>query len=235
MAEKTFVLVHGAWHGGWCWKRVAERLRAQGHTVYAPTLTGVADRFHAATPDTGLATQIDDIVHLIRWEELSDVVLVGHSYGGLVISGVAEKAEQAISSIVYLDAFVPENGQALVDMTGGASGEKIRKAAADGETTLPPIPSHVFKANEADAAWIDRMCTPHPIRCFIDPVTLTGARERIARRTYILASVYGGATFVPTHARLKNDPAWRTYEIPCGHDVMVDMPERLTEVLLEVA
>jgi pimeloyl-ACP methyl ester carboxylesterase len=234
MAGRTFVLVHGAWHGGWCWKRVATLLRAKDHHVYTPTLTGVADRSHLLSPDISLATQVDDIVQLMRWEELSDVVLVGHSSGGVIISGVAEKMENAIASLVFLDAFVPENGQSVVDiMANGESAERIHAAARDGAITLPPIPASVFKVNDADAAWVDRMCTPHPIRHFTDPLTLTGARERIPRRSYILATVNNGATFVPTHERLKNDPTWRTYEIPCGHDVMLDMPERLADVLEE--
>ncbi len=232
---KTFVLVHGAWHGGWCWRRVADRLEQQGHRVYAPTLTGVADRSHLLTADISLATQITDIVNLMKWNDLTDVVLVGHSYGGLVISGVAEQMEHAIASIVFLDAFVPENGQSLVDLTGGMSADRIREAKRNGAIAVPPIPSSVFKVNELDAAWVDKMCTPHPIRCFLDAIPLAGARDRIARKSYILASVYAGSTFVPTHARLTKDPSWRTYDVPCGHDVMLDMPDRLTEILLEVA
>jgi pimeloyl-ACP methyl ester carboxylesterase len=234
MAGKTFVLVHGAWHGGWCWKRVAVLLRANGHHVYTPTLTGVADRSHLLSPDIGLDMQIDDIVQLVRWEELNDVVLVGHSSGGVVISGVAEKIENSIASLVFLDAFVPENGQSVVDiMANGANAERIRAAARDGAITLPPIPASLFKLNDADEAWVDRMCTPHPILHFTDPVMLTGARERVPRRSYILATVNDGETFVTTHARLQNDPAWRTYEIPCGHDVMLDMPQQLADVLEE--
>ena len=124
--RKTFVLVHGAWLGGWCWDRVADRLRAKGHRVYAPTLTGVADRSHLLAPDISLATQVTDIVNLIKWHDLSDVVLVGHSYGGFVVSGVAEQMEQAITSIVFLDAFVPDDGQCLVDLTVPESGARIR-------------------------------------------------------------------------------------------------------------
>lgn len=233
VANKTFVLVHGAWHGGWCWNRVATLLRGRGHTVYAPTLTGVADRSHLLSADITLDTHVDDIANLLRWEELSGVVLVGHSSAGVVISGVAEKMEQAIESLVFLDAFVPENGQSVLDIGSRTNAERIGTAQRNGAITVPPIPAAVFKVNAADAAWVDRMCTPHPIRHFTDPVTLTGARERIARRSYILASVNAGATFVPTHARLGKDPGWRTYEIPCGHDVMLDMPERLAEILEE--
>src|SRR3984957_20745503 len=109
----TFVLVHGAWHGSWCWKRVRQALQAAGHNVFTPTLTGVADRSHLLSPDVNLDTHIDDVVNLIRWEELSDVVLCGHSYGGMVITGVADALSDRIRSLVYLDAFVPKDGEAL--------------------------------------------------------------------------------------------------------------------------
>src|SRR5580698_7000937 len=112
----TFVLVHGAWHGAWCWRRVAAMLRRNGHDVFAPTLTGVAERSHLLTPHINVDTHILDVVNLMKWQELKDVVLVGHSYGGMVISGVAEKMEKSIASFVMLDAFMPENGQAVIDM-----------------------------------------------------------------------------------------------------------------------
>ena len=143
--------------------------------------------------------------------------------------------ERSIASIVFLDAFVPQDGQCLLDLTAPESSDRIRSAAKAGSTTVPPIPAAYFKVNEMDAGYVDKMCTPHPIRCFLDPLPLTGARERIARKSYILATVNAGITFVATHDRLKNDPAWKTYGVPCGHDVMLDMPDRLTEILLEVA
>jgi pimeloyl-ACP methyl ester carboxylesterase len=150
---KTFVLVHGAWHGGWCWRRVADLLQKQGHKVFTPTMTGLGERSHLLNDKVNLATHIADIVNVIKWEGLSDVVLVGHSYGGVIISGVAEQMRDTIGSIVFLDAFVPEDG-----------------------------------------------------------VPFDGARERL--------EAAGG---------------WRVYELPCGHDAMVDMPDRLTEILVEVA
>lgn len=107
----AFVLVHGAWHGGWCWKRVRSALAAQGHQVFTPTLTGLAERSHLLTRHVNLETHIQDVVNLIRWEELSDVVLCGHSYGGCVVSGVADRMPASIRSLVYLDAFVLEDGE----------------------------------------------------------------------------------------------------------------------------
>ena len=128
----TFVLVHGAWHGAWCWRRVARLLTQSGHEVFAPTLTGVGERSHLLTPDVGLDTHVLDIVNEMKWQELNNVVLVGHSYGGMVISGAAEKMEKAIASIVMLDAFVPEDGQAIVDLQPPAMRETIAAAQRAG-------------------------------------------------------------------------------------------------------
>src|SRR5580700_6619085 len=112
----TFVLVHGAWHGGWCFARVAEILRAQGHRVFTPTLTGLGERVHLASTEITLSTHVTDIVNVVRYEDLHDVVLLGHSYGGMVISGVVEVVPERVGALVYLDAFVPENGESLLDL-----------------------------------------------------------------------------------------------------------------------
>jgi len=230
----TFVLVHGAWHGAWCWQRVARLLRAKGHDVYTPTLTGVGERVHLATPETDLHTQIMDVVNEMKFHGLSDVVLVGHSYGGLVVSGVAEKMEKAIGSFVFLDAFFTDDGQSLTDMQPPAAAEAFAAAERAGQTTMPPRPAAMFHVNEKDRAWVDSLCVPHPIKCFTQKLTLTGARERIARKTYIRASAYPNVPFDTGRAKAQA-AGWRVYDIPCGHDIMVDMPERLAEVLEEVA
>jgi pimeloyl-ACP methyl ester carboxylesterase len=230
----TFVLVHGAWHGAWCWKRVARLLRAKGHDVFAPTLTGVGERSHLATAKVDLDTHIMDVVNEIKWQELSNVVLVGHSYAGLVASGVAEKIEKSIASIVLLDAFYTDTGQALTDLQPAATRDAILAAELKGETTLAPRPAAFFHVNENDKAWVDRMCVPHPIKCFTQKLSMTGARERIAKKTYIRAAAYPSEPFDKSKA-MAQAAGWRIYDVPCGHDVMLDMPERLTEVLLEVA
>jgi pimeloyl-ACP methyl ester carboxylesterase len=232
---RTFVLVHGAWHGGWCWRRVADLLAAKGHKVYTPTLTGLADRSHLLGPGIGLATHVADIVNLIRWERLTDVVLVGHSYAGLVISAAAEEAAAAIRALVFLDAFVPQSGERMLDITTPASREAILAAQQHGEMTVAPRPAAFFRVNEKDRAWVDAMCTPHPLAAMLEKVTLAGARERVARKAYIRARDYPSPAFEAAFAKLTGDPAWRTFEVPCGHDVMVDMPERLAEILMEVS
>jgi pimeloyl-ACP methyl ester carboxylesterase len=234
-AAKTFVLVHGAWHGGWCWRRVSDLLERQGHKVFTPTLTGLGERSHLMSKDIRLATHVTDVVNHINWEGLEGVVLCGHSYGGMVVSGVAEQTADQISSIVFLDAFVPQNGEALADLTGAATLDLLRAAAQRGDIGIPARTAASFNVNEKDRAWVDALCVPQPINTFLDKMTLGGARERIAKKSYIRALNNANPGFDKAMARAKADPSWRTYEVPCGHDVMVDMPERLAEILLEVA
>jgi pimeloyl-ACP methyl ester carboxylesterase len=230
----TFVLVHGAWHGAWCWRRVARMLRNSGHDVFTPTLTGLAERSHLLTPSINVDTHILDVVNEMEWQELTGVVLVGHSYAGMVISGVAEKMEKTIASFVMLDAFMPEDGQSVVDMQPPQMREAVFVAAKEGRTALSPRPAEFFKVNEKDLAWVNAQCTPQPIQCFLQKIALTGARERIVKKTYIRAAGYSSPYFDAglASARAKN---WLTYEVPSGHDVMLDMPERLAEILREVA
>jgi pimeloyl-ACP methyl ester carboxylesterase len=231
---KTFVLVHGGWRGGWCWRRVSDLLEKKGHKVFTPTMTGLGERSHLLDPKVNLATHITDIVNVIKWEGLSDVVLVGHSYGGAVISGVAEQMQSAIASIVFLDAFVPENGDSIAEKASQPVREAMAALLQKGETAMKPPPAALFRVNEKDRGWVDAMCTPHPMATLTDKITITGARDRIAKKAYIRAKGYPSVPFDGFQEKLTADKAWRIYEVPCGHDVMVDMPERLTEILLEV-
>jgi len=231
----TFVLVHGAWHGGWCWRRVADRLQHDGHTVFTPTLTGLGERAHLLGQGIDLATHVADIVNVMRWERLSDVVLCGHSYGGFVISGVAEEMSAAIRAIVFLDAFLPQSGDSILKLTGPAVQDGIRTARQRGELGVPPRPAAAFGVNEADRQWVDSLCVPQPIATFTSPIALSGARERIACKTYIRAKGYDNPAFDRALASVQTDPSWRCHEIACGHDVMVDMPDRLSALLLEAA
>lgn len=240
----TFVLVHGAWHGGWCYKRVATHLRAIGHEVYAPTMTGDGERAHLMSRAVNLDTHIEDILGVLRWEELSDVVLCGHSYGGMVITGVADKAPEKIRSLVYLDAFVPNNGESMLELLPPESRAAFFEDAkhnGDGYL-LTPIPAAVFNVNSKDAAWVDRMCVKHPLACFEQKISLSGACAQVRKRTYILAAGWtpppemgGQSPFVPLAERLKKDAAWRVVSASCGHDVMVDMPKELAELLIEAS
>jgi pimeloyl-ACP methyl ester carboxylesterase len=232
----TFVLVHGAWHGSWCWKRVRQALQAAGHNVFTPTLTGVADRSHLLSPDVNLDTHIDDVVNLIRWEELSDVVLCGHSYGGCVISGVADRIPDQIGALVYLDAFVLEDGESLhqilppVDQNAQAEG-----ALREGEGwKVPPIPAEAFQVNAQDAAWVNRQCTVQPIGTFQQALKLRGGIGKVANVTYILATGWEATPF-PAFCERAKAKGWKTLSMDCGHDVMLDRPEQLTQALIEAA
>ncbi len=235
MSSKTFVLVHGAWHGGWCWCRVADRLRASGHIVFTPTLTGLGERAHLLHPDIDLSLHVADVLGLIKCERLNNIVLVGHSYGGFVISGVAEAVANKISSIVFLDAFIPDNGESLLDVVQPAVQDVIQDVLDRGDTTVPVRDAAAFKVNEKDRPWVDSLATPQPIGTMTEKIKLTGARERVATKAYIRAAGYPNVSFDKACARTKADRSWRTYEVPCGHDVMIDKPDRLAEILLEVA
>ena len=230
----AFVLVHGAWHGAWCWRRVTRLLTARGHEVFAPTLTGVGERAHLLTPSVDLRTHITDVVNVMKWERLGDVVLVGHSYGGMVATGVAEEMQSAIGAIVFLDAFYPDNGQSLTDQAVKASRDAIEAAARNGETVVAPRSAAAFRVNERDCAWVDALCVPQPILTLTQKLPHTGARERIARRAYIRAAGYPNEGFDAARAKARANN-WQIYDLPCGHDVMVDMPEALAKILEEVA
>jgi pimeloyl-ACP methyl ester carboxylesterase len=203
--------------------------------VFAPKMTGLGERSHLIGGKIDLATHVTDIVNVIKWENLSDVVLVGHSYGGVVISGVAEQMREAIGSIVFLDAFLPASGDSLATKASQPVREAIAGLVEKGETAMKPVSAAVFRVNEKDRAWVDAMCTPHPLATFTDKITVSGARERIAKKAYVRAKGYPSVPFDGVHEQLKTNTAWRVYELPCGHDAMVDMPDRLTEILIEVA
>ena len=234
-ARHTFVLIHGAWHGGWCWRRVTDLLAARGHEAFAPTLTGVGERAHLLSPAVGLDTHVTDIVNVFEFENIHNAVLVGHSYAGMVVTGVAERLPGRIKSIVYLDAFLSADGQSMLDLVSEERRKQINEAAAKGSLTVPPVPAAVFKVNENDRAWVDSKCNAHPLKSMTDKVHMTGARDRIGKKAYVFAEGYGAPQFRASYERCKADPTWRAYAVPCGHDVMVDMPERLTEILEEVA
>jgi pimeloyl-ACP methyl ester carboxylesterase len=233
----TYVLVHGAWHGSWCWKRVRKVLQAAGHEVFTPTLTGVGERSHLNSAGVNLSTHIADVANLIKWEELSDVILCGHSYGGCVISGAADQVPDRIRALVYLDAFVLEDGEALTDFLPPGQAQGMRQLARDtGDGwKVAPIPAEAFRVNPRDSAWVNRQCTPQALACFEEQIRLTGGIGRIRDVTHILATGYTeGSPFPACHDRAKK-MGWKTRTMPCGHDVMLDLPDELTAFLLEYA
>ena len=229
----AYVLVHGAWHGSWCWKRVRKALQEQGHEVFTPTLTGVAERSHLLSPQVNLETHIEDVVNLIRWEELSGVVLCGHSYGGCVISGAADRVPERIGALVYLDAFVLEDGQTLHDTLPEAQrNAQLVAALREGEGwKVPPIPGEVFRVNARDVEWVNRQCTMQPLATFQQPLRLTGRIDGIKNVTFILATGFEGSPFPPFYERARAK-GWKTLTMACGHDVMLDTPGELTRALI---
>lgn len=234
----TFVLVHGAWHGGWCWTRVRRRLQSLGHEVFTPTLTGLADKSHLLSPEVDLRMHVSDVVNLLQWEDLSDVVLCGHSYGGFVITGAADQEADRIDALVYLDAFVPADGQSAFDLFGPeARTATVELADAQGEgwRIPPPLSAEGFNVNPPDRAWVDRLMTPQPLATFSQPLALDGGAERVPRRRFVYASDWSVGPFGACFERLNEDPRWTTAQIDCGHDVMIDRPAELAADLLTAA
>jgi pimeloyl-ACP methyl ester carboxylesterase len=232
----TFVLVHGAWHGSWCWARVRRALVGLGHQVFTPTLGGVGERSHLLSRDIDLQVHIDDVANLIRWEELDDVILCGHSYGGCVISGAADAVPERIAALVYLDAFLLEEGEGLHDLLPDEQREmQLSLAGEYGEGwRVPPIPAQIFNLNARDRDWVDRQCTPQPLATFQQKLHLSGRLSGVARNHFIFASGWEGTPFTASYRRAKA-LGWTTSEIACGHDVMLDDPEALVSELLGVA
>jgi len=233
----TFVLVHGAWSGGWCYHKVAARLRAAGHTVFTPTLTGQGERSHLLAGTINLSLHIADILNVLHYEDLHDVVLAGHSYGGMVITGVADRASERIAALAYLDAFLPEDGQSLFDINVPANTQRfIANAGALGGLAVPSPPAAFFNVNAEDAARVDRLATPFPIGCFIEKIKLSGAHKTIAKRAYVHGTVLPRESpFKPFYDRVRAEPGWQAHALSCGHHVMLDEPERTTEILLGLA
>jgi pimeloyl-ACP methyl ester carboxylesterase len=231
---RTFVLVHGAYSGGWTWRRVADLLAAKGHKVYTPTPTGLGDRCHLMSGLITLDTHVADIVNLIKWEGLENIVLVGHSYGGWPVSAVPEHVGGAIGSIVFLDAFFPENGQKGLDLNSERSRKDVLAAIEKGEVSRPPAPSESSTMSERDRAWMAAKATPQPTGVGLTPIRLTGARERVVKKGYV-RTTYANANFDAAYNKLQADPSWRVFRIPSGHSLQVEMPERTAEILLEMA
>jgi pimeloyl-ACP methyl ester carboxylesterase len=233
----TYVLVHGGAHGGWCYGRVAPLLRAAGHEVFAPTLTGLGERAHLLGPDIDLDTHIRDVVAVLHYEDLRDVILVGHSYGGMVITGVADRAPDRIGHVVYLDAATPVNGESLAELAAPLmAAARSRGRVVDGvELVLfpgtEPLP-HYGVTDPDDIAWMEARLTPHPFRCFAQPLVLEDeAAVAAIPQTHIVC----------TSTLVTRDPArlaaadGRVWDIDTGHDLMITEPAAVAELLLRVA
>ncbi len=227
----TLVLVHGAWHGGWCWQRVAPALRRAGHEVYAPSLTGLGERRHLASRTVDLATHIEDVVALLEMEDLSDVLLVGHSYGGMVVTGAADRVARRISRLVYLDAFVPEDGRCLLEYVVPERAARMREEGERTGFVTPPPMSLWGLTRPEDLSFVGPREVRHPYATMSQPIRLAG--ESALPRTFVYCSSPATGSFDQFAAKYRRDPAWRFHELKTGHDAMLLMPEAVTRILLE--
>jgi len=222
MANKraTIVIIHGAWVGGWRWRRVADELSERGHRVFTPTLTGLGERAHLTSPAVNLSMHSLDVANVVKYEQLDNILLVGHSYGGMPISVAAERVpEGTIQSIMYMDAFFPEDGECLNDLVPGPP-----HLPADSKDYLVPPPRQTavgFNAHlDADArATYEKLRTPQSVYCFTEKAQLTGARERVPQKTYVLATGYKNDTFTKFGEKLRKRSGWRVEEMPYTHDI----------------
>jgi pimeloyl-ACP methyl ester carboxylesterase len=233
----NFVLVHGAWHGGWCWRPVADLLRARGHTVFAPTLTGLGERAHLISPAVDVNLHGRDIAQVLRFEDLRDVVLVGHSYGGPVISCVADAERDRIRSLVYLDSAIVENGEATLDkLPPEIAAERVANAIeVDGTMCFPIPPADAFGVSDpGQAAWLMRHLVPQPLNTFRNPIELNGPVGNGLPATYIVCT---DPLYAPLEAsrRWARAAGWPVREIAAGHDAMVAAPEALADLLEALA
>ena len=216
----TIVIVHGAWVGGWRWRDVADTLEERGHRVHTPTLTGLGERAHLTSPAVNLSMHALDIANVFRYERLENVLLVAHSYGGMPASVAAELIPSGvIRSIMYLDAFFPEDGQSLNDLVPGPP----HLPGEAGDYLVPPPRANLVGFNThmdpaARAAYEERR-TPQSVFCFSEKAKLTGARDRIPKKAYVVATGYKNDTFGPVAARLRGRADWRVEEMPYTHDL----------------
>jgi pimeloyl-ACP methyl ester carboxylesterase len=236
----SFVLVHGANFGSWCWRDVRDQLRAEGYRVFTPTLTGLGERRHLLSPQIRLLDHIDDVSNLIVSEELTDVVLVGHSYGGTVITGVCDLLQDRISRVVFLDANTPKNGEATIP---GLTAEQAEKALGQplldgyGVPPLPPTRLGIDADDATNIAWLSRRMTPHPIATLSEPLTLHNDGCDTTPRTFILTTPKEQLRpfALKRLLEIENDPAWNFHELMVGHTAMVSAPCKVTALLIELA
>ncbi|MFQ5400598.1 MAG: alpha/beta hydrolase [Anaerolineae bacterium] len=241
-----YILIHGSWHTGEAWHKVEKILTARGTTVYAPTLSGMASMANPGGPDVGLTTHIDDIVRLIETKDLTDVILVGHSYSGIVITGVADRLPERVSQLVYLDAFIPENNQSLFDIMGPESAAGMRaglvnaagQSKADGATEvwlLPPGDARFYlgdDADEAEVAWLQARLVYKPVRTFEEKLRLErpGAVRAIPG-VFIRCTQF---PYLAAQADKARALGWPVFAVESGHDAMLTAPEALSEALLQI-
>jgi pimeloyl-ACP methyl ester carboxylesterase len=234
MASKrgTIVIVHGAWVGAWRWRGVADLLTARGHQVFTPTLTGLGERAHLTSPAVNLSLHARDVVNLIHFERLQNILLVGHSYGGMPVSMAADQVRTGtIGSLLYMDAFFPEDGQSLNDLVPGPP----HLPEKPGDYLVPPPRVNLVGFNThmdavSRAAYEERRM-PQSTYCFSEKARITGRRDLIAQKTYVLATGYKNDTFAPVAAKLRQRKDWRVEEMPYTHDLMHVAPVHTADMI----
>jgi pimeloyl-ACP methyl ester carboxylesterase len=242
----NFVLVHGAWHGGWCWRRVVEPLQAQGHRAYAVTLTGLGERAHLLSSLITLETHIADVMNLVEAEELQDVVLAVHSYAGMIGTAVADRMPQRLRHLVYVDAVIPRPGESWASTQSSATREaRIAAAQASPDYSFPAPDPKVFGLEAEDHAWVRRRQTAHPGHTYQAPLQFDPKRVAAVPRTFVDCNRPALGTIDAIRLRVRDRNFWngawaggggaRIVEIATGHDPMVSAPADLTRVLLECA
>jgi pimeloyl-ACP methyl ester carboxylesterase len=233
----NFLLVPGAFHGGWAYDLLRPLLEAAGHTVLTPTLSGVGERSHLAKlGPINLETHILDIAQLIEWNDLRDLVLCGHSYGGLVITGVADRLPDRIACLVYIDAMLPKDGDSAFSLVPALLAPFVGLSAALGGTMVAPWPSAAFGVGPQHQAWVDARLTPHPLACLTQRLSLTGAYRTIAKRILIWDSTETGARpFADVYEAERGTPETHVFALEGSHDLMIDNPQGLAEILNALA
>jgi pimeloyl-ACP methyl ester carboxylesterase len=231
-AAKTFLVCHGAWSAGWAWKKMHPLMAAAGYRLVTPSYTGLGERAHLANPSIDLETHIEDILNVIKYEDLSDIVLLGHSYGGMVATGVADRARNHIEQLIYLDAFVPRNGQSLLDLNDPAR-QRMREMTKSGDGwRVPPNPTPP-DTPQADLDWLTARRVDMPIKCFEQKIKLAG--EPPMPRSYIYATrITPADTFGPFAARARSEAGWGYHEIDASHSPNVTAPDVLTALLQKI-
>lgn len=233
----TFLFVHGAFVGGWSWKKVTALLRTAGHEVYTPTLTGLGERVHLLNPDIDLETHIQDILEVISYEDLAGVILVGHSYSGLVIASVADRVPQRLAHLVYLDAFIPQDGQSaldLFDQEDRAAIEERVQRGGEGWLLPPREKAHYGITTQEDTRWAWEKFGLQPFKTWQQPVRLTNPVASTLPRTYIFCTATEGFPFAPSAQRARTEAGWRYRELATAHYAMIAAPVELTQMLLEL-
>jgi pimeloyl-ACP methyl ester carboxylesterase len=226
----TIVLAHGAWSAAWAWKKMRPLMAKSGHNFFAPTYTGLGERAHLANPSIDLDTHIEDVLGVLTFEDLRDVVLLGHSYGGMVATGVADRARDRIAQLIYLDAFVPQDGQSLFDLVPAAQRERQKASATGGDGwRVQPNPTPGDTSPE-DQAWIAGKRLPHPLKCMEAKLKLQNGRLTLPR-SFILATRNVDGPFFPFAKRAREEPGWTCYEIDATHSPNITAPDALMTLL----